>query len=292
VARRGVRAGRGIGRRGRGRDLHPRGGAPRRRSPDRLCPEDPDAPPERLELASRTDLADRAPFVAEATRRAIEARDRFAARRFGRQQLVEELRGFLRFLGAIWSLEAARFPSAWPCTRIGHRAGGAPLAEIRDSASGCELLVGEENPRAWAQSTHTTGWSGPWNAADGLSPCGSSAQAQTGGVHARVVMNWGCRRYATWNVCSRPRGNSAQGLCDLAGNVGEWTGEVAPWGTTSVVPGARVLRGGSWYGVDPPFYRSPEARGPSILVANFRSRIAESWRSNATGFRPARPAAR
>lgn len=27
----------------------------------------------------------------------------------------------------------------------------------------------------------------------------------------------------TWEVCSKPAGNTEQGLCDMAGNVGEWT---------------------------------------------------------------------
>ncbi len=35
----------------------------------------------------------------------------------------------------------------------------------------------------------------------------------------------GCGRRATWPVCSKPKGNSKQGLCDLAGNAWEWTAD-------------------------------------------------------------------
>ena len=33
---------------------------------------------------------------------------------------------------------------------------------------------------------------------------------------------WGCGETRTWTMCSKPRSNTYQGLCDMAGNVREW----------------------------------------------------------------------
>jgi len=49
----------------------------------------------------------------------------------------------------------------------------------------------------------------------------------------------GCGEGHTWPVCSKPAGNSTQGVCDLAGNVSEWTAE-------AVGPNQRVRRGGCY----------------------------------------------
>jgi formylglycine-generating enzyme required for sulfatase activity len=45
-------------------------------------------------------------------------------------------------------------------------------------------------------------------------------------MHQGVINNMpgvGCGVNSTWPVCSKPEGNSVSGLCDLGGNVQEWT---------------------------------------------------------------------
>ena len=77
---------------------------------------------------------------------------------------------------------------------------------------------------------------------------------------SRAVMDHGgdgCGKDRTWPVCSKAAGNTAQGLCDMAGNVYEWVEDRwhksyrgAPKSGRAWTTGTdkrRVLRGGSWH---------------------------------------------
>ena len=107
---------------------------------------------------------------------------------------------------------------------------------------------------------------------------------------SRAVM-WegglGCGKGRTWPVCSKASGNSAQGVCDLAGNVWEWVEDCwhssysgAPsngqaW-TSNCSDSYRVFRGGSWN------------YGAGYLRAAFRGRRTPGYRVYHLGFRCAR----
>lgn len=79
----------------------------------------------------------------------------------------------------------------------------------------------------------------------------------------------GCGRDSTWPVCSKSAGNSAGGLCDMAGNVGEWTS--SPFDQKK---NAQVVRGGAW-----------SSSGTKLLESSRRSRRVSTIKSSNQGFR-------
>ena len=106
----------------------------------------------------------------------------------------------------------------------------------------------------------------------------------------RAVMDEGgngCGRNSTWPVCSKPMGNTLQGLCDMSGNVWQWTQDWyhvsyagAPQdGSARERPTGtyRVGRGGSW---NPGF--------DGYLRADYRDHEDPAAGSASYGMRPAR----
>ena len=104
----------------------------------------------------------------------------------------------------------------------------------------------------------------------------------------RAVMNdggYGCGKKRTWPVCSKSKGNSTHGVCDLAGNVSEWVqdqyhssyvnapSDGSAWGGGT---SDRVLRGGSW------------KVAATYLLGTARDRSGPSSRILSLGFRLAR----
>lgn len=105
-----------------------------------------------------------------------------------------------------------------------------------------------------------------------------------------VAIIKGCtKRESAWPVCSRPAGNTVHGVCDMAGNVWEWTqdqycgpyiGAPSDGSARDNCPGSegiiRVLRGGAWN------YEGIYTR------TTFRSDDTPTFRYVNIGFRPAK----
>lgn len=93
-----------------------------------------------------------------------------------------------------------------------------------------------------------------------------------------------CGGKATMPVCSKPAGNTQQGLCDMAGNAWQWVedwyhvySETPTDGSAPQAPGKyRVFRGGSWGCID------------ALARASFRGGYKAAYRHGVLSFRVAR----
>lgn len=103
---------------------------------------------------------------------------------------------------------------------------------------------------------------------------------------------FGCKTGGTWPVCSKPLGNTEQGLCDMAGNVDEWMPDWYRWSyngaptdgsvwNDATDADSKVIRGGT--------YRSSSGIYPQ---SSLRTRSRGYWvhlaRPPTIGFRCAR----
>ena len=107
----------------------------------------------------------------------------------------------------------------------------------------------------WEYAARSLGraWTFPWG--NEKADCVRSVMGHTRKCTAADPC--GCGKNRTWSVCSRVAGNTTQGLCDMAGNVWEWTEDChhknyigAPsdgsaW-TKNCVDTKRMFRGGGW----------------------------------------------
>jgi formylglycine-generating enzyme required for sulfatase activity len=144
----------------------------------------------------------------------------------------------------------------------------------------------------WAQARAFAKWAGgrlpteaEWEYA---ARCGDEPPSCERAVYGEREDALGCGRNATWPVCSKPKGNTKQGLCDMAGNVWEWTEdrehatyEGAPadgsaW-LDKPTSSRRCDRGGQWDG-----------DAHSLRATNRDSEDPEIHGERGTGFRVAR----
>jgi iron(II)-dependent oxidoreductase len=123
-----------------------------------------------------------------------------------------------------------------------------------DTGEGCNWLVPGRgrhpiNCVDWHQARGFCTWSGgrlPWEVEwEFEASAGGTRQYPWGDAEPTcdlAVMDevgYGCEKQSTWPVCSKDKGRSRNGICDLAGNVWEWVEDHRG--------SLRVARGGSWW---------------------------------------------
>ena len=97
---------------------------------------------------------------------------------------------------------------------------------------------------------------------------------------------YACGRNTTWPVCSKPAGNTRQGLCDMAGNADEWVQDEFHGYSYEGAP----VDGSAWESLG----ESPSTRGsswatifPDAWTARRSAERRGTW-ADRLGFRPAR----
>lgn len=104
---------------------------------------------------------------------------------------------------------------------------------FENANSFCEWIDGRlPSPEQWIlEFTNGRKWKYPWgdeepNCERAILELDSSLEVVASEVRRFVGLEWGnrngCGIGSTWPVCSKPKGVSASGLCDMCGNVMEW----------------------------------------------------------------------
>ncbi len=131
--------------------------------------------------------------------------------------------------------------------RDDHPINGIMWQEAADFCAWAGARLPSEAEWEYAARSGGGDWLYPWG--DAVANCDRVVWSDVTGV--------GCGRNTTWPVCSKKKGNTRHGLCDMSGNVWEWVQdnyhenyEGAPDdGSAWENPDAehRVIRGGSFY---------------------------------------------
>jgi formylglycine-generating enzyme required for sulfatase activity len=111
----------------------------------------------------------------------------------------------------------------------------------------------------------------PWG--DGEADCEHVAAVDSGKDPHPELCIQDANAPATLPVCSRPLGNSREGLCDLIGNASEWTADPFMWtrgrakGARTPHPEGHVVKGSAGQFADPELRSRFACLGPSWLEA-------------------------
>jgi formylglycine-generating enzyme required for sulfatase activity len=161
-----------------------------------------------------------------------------------------------------------------------------------DDVENCNWDLPEEKDRPincvnWQQAVDFCEWAGgrlpseaEWEYAarsegkDNTYPWGEEPPSCDLAIMNKPMGGPGCDEERTWDVCSKPAGNTEQGLCDMAGNVYEWVQdcyhlnyEGAPsdggaWETDCAGGGnSFVLRGGSYFNGGSNYFQATSRSG-------------------------------